>query len=185
MATRAALQRDTAKHHSDRAKPKRRRPKRRRAAVFLRPWRAVRRLPGLLSGGRLSGQALKTAGKVRRGGWRPAAELWIDGDRWPGLPEGATFYFRGCDGGGSRRHVRVRIMTYKRSELKTVFGKAFRAARLAAGLSQEKVRELTGVAQSEISKIERLDPRANPTLETMGRLARAVNRPLHELLKPE
>ena len=161
-----ALHHCATKHRSDCRRAGRSRPKRSRAAEILQSWSAVSLLPGLFNNGRLSGQTLRAAGKVRGGAWRPTVQLWFDRDRHPGLPDGATFYFRGGDGG--RRLVRLQIMTYRRSELKSVFGKAFRAARLAAGLSQERVRELTGVAQSEISKIERLDPRANPTLETMG-----------------
>lgn len=51
-------------------------------------------------------------------------------------------------------------------------GDRFRAARRAAGMTQYDVSEQTGVAQSDISKVE--TGRANPSALTLMRLAEGV-----------
>ncbi len=64
----------------------------------------------------------------------------------------------------------------------SIFGRNLRAARLAAGLSQQDVEKLTGMPQTFISTLER--GAGNPTLDTMTRLAAAVAKALPELLQP-
>lgn len=54
-------------------------------------------------------------------------------------------------------------------------------ARRAAEMSQRDAHAKTGLAQSHISDIERC--RANPSLTTMAKLARAVRVPLADLLR--
>jgi len=131
---------------------------------------------------RAAGQKLRALGNVHSGKTLrcPTIGLRVKNiPRW--LADEGTFFFR--SGGG--RYLTVQLMASASTELKCIFGRNFRAARRNSKLTQEAVTKRTGVAQSEVSKIERLDPRANPTLETMARLAMAVNVPLHELLKPE
>lgn len=62
------------------------------------------------------------------------------------------------------------------------FGRNFREARIAAGMSQQEVERLTGIPQHYISTLER--GHQNPTLETMTRLAEAAGKPLSDLLRP-
>lgn len=53
---------------------------------------------------------------------------------------------------------------------------ALTAARKSAGLSQRELARISGIAQGDISKIE--NGRANPTLNTMNRLAAAMGKEL-------
>ncbi len=53
---------------------------------------------------------------------------------------------------------------------------ALTKARIKAGLSQRELARKSGIAQSDISKIE--SGRANPTLSTMNRLAAAMGKEL-------
>ena len=62
------------------------------------------------------------------------------------------------------------------------FAKNFRVLRKEAGLSQRDIQKLTGIAQSHVSEIE--SGMHNICIETMAKLARLVNKPVHELLKP-
>lgn len=63
-----------------------------------------------------------------------------------------------------------------------IFARNFKKARKAAGLSQQKITELTGLAQSWISKVERGHSTIN--LDNMSILADTVNVPLWKLLHP-
>ena len=65
-------------------------------------------------------------------------------------------------------------------ELQQLFGANFRAARTKAGLSQERVAELSGIAQRRISKMEL--GTLNITLKTMDRLARVLDTSVTKLL---
>jgi DNA-binding XRE family transcriptional regulator len=62
------------------------------------------------------------------------------------------------------------------------FAKNFRVLRKEVGLSQRDIQKLTGIAQSHVSEIE--SGMHNICIETMAKLARLVNKPVHELLKP-
>ena len=62
------------------------------------------------------------------------------------------------------------------------FAKNFRVLRKEAGLSQRDIQKLTGIAQSHVSEIE--SGMHNICIETMAKLARLANKPVHELLKP-
>jgi hypothetical protein len=83
-----------------------------------------------------------------------------------------------------KRLVRIAFMARYVSPEKETFGKALRAARLAKRppMTQDKLSELSGIPQPVISEIERRDDRANPTLDTMRKLAKGVGVPLSELL---
>jgi DNA-binding XRE family transcriptional regulator len=179
-----AVQSETETLRGDESrKTKRRRLSRPRAALWRRI--AAKALFKRLTLKRAPGQDLRAVGNVPSGKIvrRPTVGVYVRPNEAAfGLAAfGGTFFFRS----GSGRFMRLQLMTQDAARLKVIFGKAFKAARREAGLTQEAITGRTGVAQSEISKIERLDPRANPTLETMGKLARAVNKPLHELLTPE
>jgi transcriptional regulator with XRE-family HTH domain len=67
-------------------------------------------------------------------------------------------------------------------EERKIFARNFRRARLTAGLSQAELHQLTGLAQSYISEVER--GVRNVSLDKMACLAQAVQTPLHELLLP-
>ena len=62
------------------------------------------------------------------------------------------------------------------------FGRNLRAARLAAGMTRERLSEASGVRASEIAAIERGG--CSPTLKVVGPLARALGRGVWELLAP-
>lgn len=62
-----------------------------------------------------------------------------------------------------------------------IFAKKFRQARKAAGISQERVQEYTGLNKSYISDIERC--KVNLSLDNMSILANAIGVPLSELLE--
>lgn len=66
------------------------------------------------------------------------------------------------------------------TELQERFGTNFRQARLSAGLTQVQVSELSGINQSDLSKIER--GAVNLTLGTMQRLATIVAADVSNLL---
>ncbi len=63
-----------------------------------------------------------------------------------------------------------------------IFGRNFKAARRKLKLSQQAVEKLTGIPQPYISTLE--SGQENPTIETMGKLARAVTTSVQALLKP-
>ncbi len=54
-----------------------------------------------------------------------------------------------------------------------IAGEAVAAARARKGISQKKLSELTGIDQSDISKIERGN--ANPSVATLERIAKALD----------
>ena len=60
--------------------------------------------------------------------------------------------------------------------LSSVIGEAVAAARAEANLSQKQLEALTGIDQSDISKIER--GLANPSISTLERLAKAMGKTL-------
>ena len=66
-------------------------------------------------------------------------------------------------------------------EVRVVFGKNCRDARLKKGLSQQEVAAATGIAQPRLAQIEL--GKINVTLETMMRIARVVDHDLLHLLK--
>ena len=68
------------------------------------------------------------------------------------------------------------------SEHQVTFARNFKAARLAAGMTQQDVARVTGTKYQTVSKIER--GILNLTLDTMDRMARAVGCELVVLLKP-
>ena len=59
----------------------------------------------------------------------------------------------------------------------TMVGNAVAAARAKKGLSQKELSDLSGIDQSDISKIER--GIANPSVNTLNRLAEALGAKLH------
>jgi len=61
-----------------------------------------------------------------------------------------------------------------------IFARNFKAAREAAGLSQREIHRRTGIGYTYISRLENC--LEGVSLETMATLAKAVNKPLHELL---
>lgn len=67
-------------------------------------------------------------------------------------------------------------------DLQERFGQKFREVRLASGLTQVQIEELTGIAQRTVSLIERGE--VNVSLRQMQRLASVVDRDVHELLSP-
>ena len=66
--------------------------------------------------------------------------------------------------------------------MRALFGENFHTARIKCGLTQNDIEALTGIKQAYISQIE--CGRQNPTLATMVALALAVEKPIHQLLKP-
>lgn len=67
-------------------------------------------------------------------------------------------------------------------EGRSLFARRLKEARQAKSLTQAELSKATGIAQPDISLIER--GQANITLDTMERLASAVGVPLHRLLTP-
>ena len=65
-------------------------------------------------------------------------------------------------------------------DLRRAFGHRLRTRRLAKGLSQEQLAEQAELHWTYISGIER--GRRNPTLNTLGRLARALDLPVSRLV---
>ncbi len=59
----------------------------------------------------------------------------------------------------------------------TMVGNAVAAARARKGLSQKELSERTGIDQSDLSKIER--GVANPSVNTLNRIAQALDAELH------
>ena len=55
----------------------------------------------------------------------------------------------------------------------TMVGNAVAAARAKKGISQKELSELTGIDQSDLSKIER--GTANPSVNTLNRIAQALD----------
>lgn len=66
------------------------------------------------------------------------------------------------------------------AELRATFGANFKAARLAAGVSQEAVADSAGLGRAHISRIEAGS--INITLETASKLAVAVGADARDLL---
>lgn len=66
------------------------------------------------------------------------------------------------------------------AESLSCFGLALKRARVAQGLSQEHLAALAGVERGFVGKIERGE--ANPSLTTLEKLAKALKRPLSELI---
>lgn len=67
------------------------------------------------------------------------------------------------------------------SDLVSHFGLAVRAARREHGWLQEQLSEVTGLDRTYVSGLER--GLRNPTLTTQERIADALGRPLHELVR--
>lgn len=68
-----------------------------------------------------------------------------------------------------------------KSRIVRVFGQKVRALRTELGLSQEQLAEKAGVHRTYIGMIERAEK--NITLENIAKLAKALNTPLHELMR--
>jgi transcriptional regulator with XRE-family HTH domain len=66
--------------------------------------------------------------------------------------------------------------------LRAAFGVNFKAARIKAGLTQTDITEITGIAQTYVSSIER--GQQNLTLDTLATLAEAIGADARALLKP-
>jgi transcriptional regulator with XRE-family HTH domain len=66
-------------------------------------------------------------------------------------------------------------------DLRSSFGLAVRSARLRHGWSQERLSDEAGLDRTYVSSLER--GLRNPTLTTQARLAAALGRPLHELIR--
>lgn len=66
---------------------------------------------------------------------------------------------------------------------RAVFARNFRIARKKAGLTQNKIHELTGLAQAFISEVE--TGKSTINLDNMVVLAKAVDTPLWKLLLPD
>ena len=58
---------------------------------------------------------------------------------------------------------------------RSILARNLRAARRAKGLSQEELARISGVAQPDISDLERGDPGVNPTLTKLEMLAAALD----------
>jgi DNA adenine methylase len=66
-------------------------------------------------------------------------------------------------------------------ELRAVFGRNCRDARIKKGLSQQEVAASTGIAQARIAQIEL--GKVNVTMETMMRISRVVDHDILHLLR--
>jgi transcriptional regulator with XRE-family HTH domain len=67
--------------------------------------------------------------------------------------------------------------------LPQTFGRNVKLARKTTGLSQEAFADVSGIARSYMSDVER--GARNPTLEVVERIAQALKTPAHHLLDPE
>lgn len=67
------------------------------------------------------------------------------------------------------------------SSISRLFGSAVRARRTAAGISQEKLAERSGLHPTYISMVER--GVRNPTLDAASRIAKALKVTLHSLIE--
>jgi DNA-binding XRE family transcriptional regulator len=63
------------------------------------------------------------------------------------------------------------------------FGRAMKAARVAAGLSQAELSKIVGIAQPDLPAIERGD--RDVRITTASRIARALGIPVRSLLPPD
>jgi transcriptional regulator with XRE-family HTH domain len=68
-------------------------------------------------------------------------------------------------------------------ELHQIFGRNVQRARKAAGYSQEEFADLTGLARSYMSDVER--GARNPTLRIVERIAKGLGTPPQHLLNDE
>ena len=69
------------------------------------------------------------------------------------------------------------------TDLRLVFGRNCRAVRIQKGLTQHQLGLIIGIAQQAVAQIEL--GKTNITLETMVRMALAVDRDLVSLLRPD
>ena len=69
------------------------------------------------------------------------------------------------------------------ANLRALFGRHCKAARISSGLTQAQVGAVIGMARQTVAQIEL--GKANLTLETMARLASAVERDVVSLLTPD
>lgn len=67
--------------------------------------------------------------------------------------------------------------------LPQTFGRNVKLARKATGLSQEAFADVSGIARSYMSDVER--GARNPTLDVVERIATALKTPAHHLLDPD
>lgn len=101
---------------------------------------------------------LETVNPAPNGVTSPAVEIGPEWTWWQGNDQGMT------------------------EEGRSLFARRLKEARQAKRLTQAELSKATGIAQPDISLIER--GQANVTLDTMERLASAVGVPLHYLLTP-
>jgi transcriptional regulator with XRE-family HTH domain len=65
-------------------------------------------------------------------------------------------------------------------QARQVFARNVRKARTELGISQEKLAELCGLHRTYVSSVERAE--RNVSIDNMERIARALNRPLADLV---
>ena len=68
------------------------------------------------------------------------------------------------------------------TEKSSTIAKKIKQRRKEVGLSQDKLSKLAGVAYNTIVKIESGE-NPNPTIETLKKIAKALNAPIEELIK--
>ena len=64
----------------------------------------------------------------------------------------------------------------------STIGKNIKKLRQEKGISQDKLSKLADISLNTVVKIE-LDQSPNPTLETIQKLAKALNVPIEDLIK--
>lgn len=73
--------------------------------------------------------------------------------------------------------------TNKPTSDRVVFARNLKRARLIRGVSQDTLGEDAGVSRTFVSDVERAA--RNPSLDSMSRLASALNVPLRDLVDPQ
>jgi transcriptional regulator with XRE-family HTH domain len=72
-------------------------------------------------------------------------------------------------------------VTQRQRKLQVAWGRALRKFRTNAGISQEKLADMAGMNRSYVGDVER--GQRNISLANMDQLARALGKPLSELMK--
>lgn len=70
--------------------------------------------------------------------------------------------------------VREWVVCVMNEATRAVLGRNMKVMREAKGWSQRELARVSGIAQPDISDIERADPRINPTLDKLEALAKAL-----------
>jgi DNA-binding XRE family transcriptional regulator len=103
-------------------------------------------------------------------------------DRSAASPKGAPTLTAKTDASVSPRASAKKPCTDDVSpELHVIFGENLRAARLACGLNQRQVAELTGLPQQYLSQIEQ--GQQNVTLKTVALLAKVLDHDVSTMLR--